>query len=121
MDAKHFIEPVDLSKAVSLANLISKASPRPLNWIHMPVPKDRDDGAYFSPLQELARGPSTELYLGLVHAGDGAAGTVRRMKAASAFASGFGIATECGMGRSRTPQRVRELLAVHAEAAQAFP
>jgi methionine synthase II (cobalamin-independent) len=121
MDAKHFIEPVDLSKAVSLANLISKAAPRPLNWIHMPVPMDRDDAAYFSPLQELARGPSTDLYLGLVHAGDGAAGTVRRMKAASAFASTFGIATECGMGRSRTPQLVRELLGVHAEAARAFP
>jgi hypothetical protein len=121
MDAKHFIEPVDLSKAVSLANLISKAAPRPLDWIHMPVPMDRDDPAYFSPLKDLVRGPSTELFLGLVHVGDGAAGAVRRMKAASAFAPAFGIATECGMGRSRTPKLVRELLGVHAEAAQAFP
>jgi hypothetical protein len=121
MDAKHFIEPVDLSKAVSLANLITKAAPRPLNWIHMPVPMDRDDAAYFSPLRELVRGPSTELFLGLVHAGDGAAGAVRRMKAANAFTPAFGIATECGMGRSRTPQLVRELLSVHAQAAEAFP
>jgi hypothetical protein len=121
MDAKHFIEPADLSKAVSLANLITRVATRPLNWVHMPVPMDRDDPAYFAPLRELVLGPSTELFLGLVHAGDGAAGTVRRMKAASAFAPAFGIATECGMGRSRTPQLVRELLGVHAQAAQAFP
>lgn len=121
MDANHFIETIDLSMAVGFANLITNAAPRTLDWIHMPVPIDRDDAAYFSPLKDLNRGPSTDLFLGLVHAGDGAEDTVRRMKGASAFVPTFVIATERGMGRARTPQIVRELLSVHAQAAQAFP
>ena len=118
MDAKHFVEPVDLSKAVSLANLLQRASGRAVNWIHMPVPMDRHDGAYFAPLKELDRPPGSELYLGLVHAQDGVEGTVKRMRAAREFAQGFGIATECGFGRTRTPELARQLMQIHASAAQ---
>lgn len=120
MDAKHFIEPVDLAKAVELANLITSNAGRPVNWIHMPVPIDRSDAAYFAPLKDLKRGPQAELYLGVVHAKDGVEGTVRRMKSASAFVTDFGIATECGIGRARTPQQAREIMQVHAGAAKAF-
>jgi methionine synthase II (cobalamin-independent) len=118
MDAKHFVEPEDLSKAVSLANLIIAGARRSVNWIHMPVPLSRDDAAYFAPLKELKRTPGMELYLGLVHATDGVDGTVRRMKAARAYAHDFGIATECGISRSRTSQMVRNLMEVHAKAAK---
>jgi hypothetical protein len=121
MDAKHFIEPADLTKAVELANLIIDASGRPVTWIHMPVPLDRDDAAYFAPLKELKRSPGMELYLGLVHAVDGVDGTVRRMKAASGVLSDFGIATECGIGRARTPELARSVMEVHAGAARSFP
>ncbi len=120
MDAKHFVEPADLGKAVELANLILENAGRTVNWIHMPVPMDRADAAYFAPLRSLKRDPSTELYLGLVHAKDGVEGTVRRMKTASAFVQGFGIATECGIGRARTRELAREIMRVHAGAAQAF-
>jgi hypothetical protein len=120
MDAKHFIEPIDLSKAVGLANLITSNAGRPVNWIHMPVPVDRSDAAYFAPLKDLQRAAALELYLGVVHAKDGVEGTVRRIKAASAFAQDFGIATECGIGRGRSPQLTREILRVHAGAAGAF-
>jgi hypothetical protein len=120
LDAKHFVEPEDLGKAVSLANLIVGASPRPVNWIHMPVPADRDDAAYFAPLRGLARAPGMELYLGLVHAKDGAEGTMRRMKAAAAFVKDFGIAAECGIGRARTPEQAREIMLVHARAAEQY-
>lgn len=118
MDAKHFVEPLDLSKAVSLANLLTAAAGRTVNWIHMPVPIDRHDAAYFAPLKGLHRSPDTELYLGLVHAKDGVDGTVRRMQVAREFVQDFGIATECGFGRSRTPELVRELMRIHASAAQ---
>jgi hypothetical protein len=121
MDAKHFIEPLDLAKAVELANLILSAAGRPVTWIHMPVPRERSDAAYFAPLVHLARPPGTELYLGLVHAQDGVEGTVRRMKMAREVVPDFGIATECGIGRSRTPELVRSLLAIHAAAAQSLP
>jgi hypothetical protein len=61
-----------------------------------------------------------EVYLGLVHGSDGVQGAVRRMRAAAKFIQGFGIATECGIARARTPETVRELLRLHARAAQAF-
>ncbi len=117
-EAKHFVEPLDTGKMVELANLFTQNSARPLTWIHVPVPIGRDDEAYFAPLAKLTRGKHTELYLGLVHATDGAEGTRRRMQAARKTVSDFGIATECGMGRSRTPEMVRELLRVHGEAAR---
>ena len=121
MDAKHFVEPIDLGKAVELANVIIESSSHAVQWLHMPVPANRDDAAYFEPLAKLKRGPETELYLGLVHASDGVDGTVRRMRAASRFASDFGIATECGIARARTLETVRKIMQVHAEAARAFP
>jgi hypothetical protein len=80
MDAKHFVEPLDLGKAVELANLITHSSSHPVQWLHMPVPAGRDDAAYFEPLAKLERRAGTELYLGLVHACDGVDGTVRRMR-----------------------------------------
>jgi methionine synthase II (cobalamin-independent) len=120
MDAKHFIQPQDLGKAVELANLISASVSHPLAWIHMPVPADRADRAYYEPLRKLQRGARTELYLGLVHTDDGVAGTVQRMRAAHEFVSDFGIATECGISRARTPEKVRALLQLHAAAARAY-
>lgn len=117
-DAKHFIQPHDLSNAVSFANLIVDNAGRRIDWIHMPVPMDRTDEAYFAPLRELkiANG-KPEIFLGLVHAQDGVDGTKQRMAAAKKYLSDFGIATECGMARVRTTEQVLELLHVHAGAA----
>ncbi len=112
---KHFKEPADTSLLVKIANAISAESPRPIQWIHMPVPRERDDSAYFAPLRNLKLRPETRLFLGLVHPGDGIEGTRRRMAMAERFVRDFGIATECGFGR-RPPETVPELLRVHAEA-----
>jgi hypothetical protein len=119
LDAKHFIEPVDATKMVELANLIAASVKRPIAWMHMPVPVARDDDAFFAPLRNLKLAAGTELYLGLVHATDGVAGTMHRIATARKYAGPFGIASECGMARARTPATVRELLAVHAGAAKA--
>ena len=113
-DNKHFIEPLDLAKAVGLANLITQSGARAVNWIHVPVPIARDDVAYFNPLRQLDRGPETELYLGLVHWQDGVAGSVQRARSASGVVSDFGVGTECGLGRARTRERAREILRVQA-------
>ncbi len=112
---KHFKEPADTSLLVKIANAISEDSPRAIQWIHMPVPKERDDSAYFAPLRNLKLRPETRLFLGLVHPGDGIEGTRRRMAMAERFVKDFGIATECGFGR-RPPETVPELLRVHTEA-----
>jgi hypothetical protein len=112
---QHFKEPADTSLLVRIANAISENSPRAIQWIHMPVPKERDDSAYFAPLKGLKLRPETRLFLGLVHPGDGIEGTRRRMAMAQRFVKEFGIATECGFGR-RPPETVPDLLRIHAEA-----
>src|SRR5262245_20771874 len=117
LDAKHFVEPLDLGKAVELDNLIVANLKHPIAWIHMPVPRDRDDDAYFLPLRDLKISPETELFLGLVHDSDGAEGARRRIAAVSKVRPAFGIATECGIARARTKELVLKLLSIHAEAA----
>lgn len=46
-----------------------------------PVPIDRDDDAYFAPLESLLLHEGTELYLGLIHREDGARSAHRDGKA----------------------------------------
>jgi hypothetical protein len=113
---KHFVEPADASKLAEVANAISAGVRRELNWIHLPVPRNRTDEAYFAPLRRLALHPETELYLGLVHFTDGVEGTRRRIAAAQQVVTDFGVATECGMGR-RNPETIPELLRIHSEVA----
>jgi hypothetical protein len=113
---RHFKQPADTAIMVGLANDLDGAVARPIDWLHMPVPRDRSDDAYFAPLRDLARRPETVLYLGLVHHSDGVEGTRRRMEAARRSVADFGIATECGMGR-RPPETILDLLRIHAEAA----
>ena len=116
-DGKHFIDPIDATKMVELANLIVRSVPRPITWIHMPVPIDRSDDAFFAPLTGLRLQPSTELYLGLVHAQDGVEGTRRRMEAARKYVPEFGIASECGISRGRDSNLALEFIKTYARAA----
>ncbi|MAI49262.1 MAG: hypothetical protein CMM16_01695 [Rhodospirillaceae bacterium] len=112
----HIIEPADLSTCVSYANGIFAASRRRVNFIHMPVPRGRDDAAYFAPLSALSLPTGSELYLGLAHFTDGTEGTATRLAAASGHVAAFGIATECGFGR-RDPKMIIPLLDIHAAVA----
>jgi hypothetical protein len=115
---KHIVEPEDTATAVAFANGICALVPRRVDFIHLPVPRGRDDDAYFAPLADLALTPGTELILGLVHFTDGAAGTRRSAAAAEKVVSGFGIGTECGFGR-REASTIPDLLRIHAEVADA--
>ena len=96
---KHFVEPKDAGHLVEMANVISSLTSRNVNWIHMPVPKDRTDDAYYAPLKELKLRKETKVYLGLAHPWD-LDGTQKRIKAARKVLDNFGIASECGMGRT---------------------
>ena len=113
---KHVVEPEDFATCVAFANGICAGSPRPVHWIHMPVPRGRDDDAYFAPLRDLKLNPETELYLGLVHYTDGVDGTRRRIAIAERHVEDFGVATECGFGR-RPAETIPELLRIHATVA----
>jgi hypothetical protein len=106
---KHFKEPVDMALLVKIANALATGSTRPIQWLHMPVPRSRNDDDYFAPLDDLRLAPDTLLYLGLVHATDGLEGTERRMAAATRHRERFGIATECGLGR-RAPESIEPML-----------
>jgi hypothetical protein len=111
---QHFVQPRDASRLVGIANAISARVARSIQWLHLPVPRDRDDDAYFAPLADLTLHPETELYLGLVHLTDGVTGAERRMAAARRVVPAFGVATECGFGR-RPPETVAALLRLHAD------
>jgi hypothetical protein len=114
---KHFKEPEDTDKLVEVANAISAGITRPINWVHMPVPRNRSDSAYYAPLRNLRLHPETELYLGVVHFTDGVEGTLKRIKAAQQLVVDFGVATECGFGR-RTADTIPELLRIHSQVAE---
>jgi hypothetical protein len=111
---KHFIEPKDAAAMVDFANTLSRAIPHKLAYIHMPVPVDRSDEAFHRPFRDLKLDAGTALFLGVVHAKDGAEGTKARIAAARRHAPDFGIATECGMARARSEEIVRSLLKIHA-------
>ena len=113
---KHFMEPEDTSLLVEVANGILAGVPRKIHWIHMPVPRNRTDEAYFAPLRTLKLPPETKLYLGLVHYTDGVEGTLQRIEAARQVIADFGVATECGMGR-RPPETIPDLLRIHSAVA----
>ena len=112
---KHAQEPADLGTCVEIANRLVKHCVRPFQWIHMPVPRDREDDTYFLPLERLSLPGETELVIGCVHHTDGLEGTKRRMAAAAKHAAAFGIATECGFGR-REPSTLDALFQIHADA-----
>ena len=112
---RHCIEPQDLSVVVNMANAAGTRVERPIDVVHSPVPRSRNDPAYFAPLGDYDV-PDSMLYLGLVHVTDGVAGTMQRVDSAKHYLDGFGIATECGFGR-RPLEQTAELLKIHREVA----
>jgi len=111
---KHFVEPADTGHLVAMANALVAALPRPITWVHLPVPIGRDDVAYAAPLAGLALDGATELYLGVLHHEDGVEGAERRLAAAAQVLGGraVGVATECGFGRGPS-ERTAALLDLH--------
>jgi hypothetical protein len=102
---------------VDVYHRLTTAIHRPITWVHMPVPRDRHDDPYFSPLRDLRLKSGTELYLGLIHLTDGIEGAKRRAAAAKRVVSDFGVAIECGFGR-RPPETIPELIRLHRAVAQ---
>jgi hypothetical protein len=83
--------------------LLSRTSHK-ISYFHCPVPLSAMPhlAEYFAPLKELCptlREQGCELYLGLVHPGD-LEGTKARIAEAQKVAPEFGVATECGLGRT---------------------
>lgn len=114
---ENLVFPKDTGLLARLAGSIRAATVRPVDWLHVPVPRDRDDSAYFQSIAELDLG-DTDLYLGLIHEEDGVEGAARRMSAArEAGIPVFGVATECGFARL-SDEDVSTLMRLHGEVGQ---
>ena len=111
---EHLVMPKDTGILVDIMNSIGSGLERRLNYLHFPVPKDRGDHAYFQPLVNLDSDPDTEIFVGLIHHNDPEGDRVR-MATAQKFLNTFGVATECGWGRT-DPKRVSGLLDSHLRA-----
>jgi hypothetical protein len=114
---RHSVEPIDMGDMTDMANRLARAVKRPINLIHMPVPRDRSDDAYFAPLKDLKLAPPTQIALGVVHLTGGLDGIKQRMTTARRHLGSFAIATECGFGR-RAPETIPALIQLHADAAK---
>jgi hypothetical protein len=114
---KHYVNPRDMGVMVAFHNAIAARAKHDIAWVHMPVPKEREDETYFAPLADLRLRPKTELMLGLIHRLDGIEGARRKLDAARKFAPAFGIGTECGMGRYFAPETIPEVFALHRQVA----
>ena len=107
--------PKDTAILVEVANGLASKLQRQLDFLHMPVPRDRVDDAYYAPLAKLKLPTETELYLGLIHHQDHS-GDKQRIATAQKVIPSFGIASECGWGRT-DPERVPGLIESHRLAA----
>ena len=103
---KHVVEPRDAGEMAAVAGGVLRLLGERgcgVDWIHIPVPKERVDEAYLKPLVGLTESldaSGTLLVLGLVHPWD-FEGTRRRIEVARKVTRRkFGIATECGLGRT---------------------
>jgi hypothetical protein len=115
---EHFMEPRDGTVLRDMGNGIAAGVQRELNFLHLPVPRDRTDEAYFRPLAELDLHPETELYIGLVHLTDGVDGTLARIATAErVLQRDFGVGTECGLGR-RPAETIAALMEIHTAVAE---
>jgi hypothetical protein len=113
---RHIMEPFDMSVMVDTFNALAAKSSRAIDYVHMPVPIDRNDDMYFAPLDRL-RLASTRLFLGLIHPKDGLSGAQAKVAAARRRVGSFGVGCECGLGR-RDPASIPALLDLHRDVAE---
>jgi hypothetical protein len=111
---QHLVMPKDTAILAEIATAVFARVPRPVDYLHLPVPRERTDPEYFVPLRALRLPATTRLYLGLIHHDD-VAGDRRRIDTARRIVPHFGVATECGWGRT-DPSRIESLLASHRRA-----
>jgi len=108
---QHILQPTDLGVCVAMANGTLERVKRTVDFVHMPVPKDRNDEKYFSPLKSLKLPAETDLYLGCVHSND-PEGNQQKLTTALQFAPIAGIGSECGWGRG-DPDKLDTMIEAH--------
>lgn len=110
------ILPRDATAIVTLANGLSRHVQRRIDAIQAATVASWNKRAHWQPLAGLALEPTTEVYLGLLHAEDGAAGARARAAIAAEYLPEFGLSTECGLGR-HSPGQLEAVLVAWQELA----
>jgi hypothetical protein len=101
----------DAAQVTRLAGAIIASTDREPGFLHLPVPRERDDPDYYAPLANLGLWPAMDVYLGLVHEGDDVESAWRRLYAASGVLGRVGIAPACGTDPALVLDVLGELLA----------
>ena len=117
------MEPKSLAAVVERSLRIYEKTSHTIDFFHCPIAKSALDNldAYLEPLKELIpkfKEHNTDLYLGVVHYDDKPA--TEKMIEAAKRALGdypFGVATECGMGRT-PPEQISDILKLSAEVSE---
>ena len=102
-------------KCVEIATESVRVIDRTVDFVHIPVPRDRADDAYFEPLSKWPENAG-KLYLGLIHITGGIETSKKLLATAKKHMDNFGVATECGFGR-RPKESLPELMKIHREIA----
>ena len=105
MNHTYFMQPQHTELLVEMANaVVQKIGPgHPVAYVHMSVPKDRLDEAYFEPLKR----PdlyNTKLIMGFVHAHDKAASKQRLEATQTVYPIILRVSTEYGLGGTPSDQ-----------------
>lgn len=108
IEHKHFFEPKSLQAVVDRGLVLFERSSHPISFFHVPVPVSAMGflDKYLAPLKQILpkfKEHRTELYLGVVQYDD-LEGTEKRIEAACKIVPEFGVATECGWGRTPVEQ-----------------
>ena len=118
MEHRHWMEPSSLRAVTDRALALLSRTPHQISYFHCPVSLSAMPHlpVFLAPLKDLypaLRDHGCELYLGLVHAGD-LEGTRARIEEAQKVAAEFGVATECGLGRTPV-EHFENLMAISVE------
>ena len=89
---------------------------RPIAWMHMPIPRDRNDDAYFAPLTGLKLHPETASTWASCTTPTASRARRSVSRRRTSTVGDYGIATECGWGR-RPPETLPELIQIRQEVA----
>lgn len=116
LGGKHWGDAKDTEILVEVISQMLPRLGRHIDYVHLPVPKDRDDAGYLEPLKKvlpLLKHKVSHIYLGLVHPND-EEGTKRRIETAkSVFGNeiSWGVSTECGT-RQASPAELDSILTI---------
>jgi hypothetical protein len=111
------VELRDIGTQVSLANALIERSGRPIEVLHLVIPKSPTE-AFFDGADKLtSRG--ADLYLGVIHEDDSIEDNLARVRMARKFLPSFGTSYVCGFGR-RSLEDTKRLLGRHREVAAAL-